>query len=243
VASVLAALIVPVTNVAYPRLSELVALGDETALANQYHKFAQLLSVGVLPPAIILCLFSREIILLWTGDVAMAAAVAPLLSIWVIGTALNGLMHIPYVAQLAHGWPQLAMRMNALAVVAVIPALLILVPKHGAIAAAWIWVAINAAYLVFGVTAMHRRILRAEKWKWYGQDVLMPLAAGLFVAALMLFLHANSPDLNRLEELAFLVATGLALGLTMALAVPCGRKLILSAVHLVSSQATHPSRP
>lgn len=243
VSGALAALIIPVTNVAYPRLSELVAIGDEAALAAQYHKFAQLVSVGVLPPAVVLCLFSRETIFLWTGDLAMAGAVAPLLSVWVVGTALNGLMHIPYAAQLAHGWPRLALMLNAFAVIAVVPSLLVLVPMHGAIAAAWIWVAINAAYVVFGITAMHRRILRAEKWKWYAQDVLSPLVAGALVAALMLILHARNPGMGRFEEVSFLIASVLALAFAMALAVPSGRQVISTVAGLASRQARRPSRP
>ena len=226
VAGALAALIVPVTNVAYPRLSELVAIGDEAALAVQYHKFAQLVSIGVLPPATVLCLFSRQIVYLWTGDPAMADAVAPLLSVWVVGTALNGLMHVPYAAQLAHGWPRLAIGMNAVAVVAVMPLLLILVPRYGALAAAWIWVAINASYVLFGISAMHRRILLSQKWKWYVQDVLSPLAAGSVVAALMLVLHASYPGMNQSRELSFLLAGVLALGLAMTLAVPSGRQAL-----------------
>lgn len=240
VAGALAAAIVPVTNVAYPKLSELVALGDEAALAAQYHKFAQLVSVGVLPPALVLCLFAREIIELWTGDAAMASAVAPLLSVWVVGTALNGLMHIPYAAQLAHGWPRLALAMNALALLLVIPALMILVPRHGAIAAAWIWIATNACFVVFGIAAMHRRIMRSEQWKWYAQDVLSPLAAGAVVAALMVVLHAGLPTTSRLGELLFLVAGLLALGLAMALAVPWGRRALSIVVGYASRQASSP---
>lgn len=240
VAGALAALIVPVTNVAYPKLSELVAIGDEAALAAQYHKFAQLVSIGVLPPAVVLCLFSREVIHLWTGDRAMANAVAPLLSVWVVGTALNGLMHVPYAAQLAHGWPRLAMVMNAIAVVAVIPLLLILVPRHGAIAAAWIWVAINAGYVVFGILAMHRRILRSQQWKWYAQDVLCPLAAGAVIATLMLVVHARHPGMNRSEELSFLVGGVITLGLAMTLAVPSGRQFLSSVAGYVSRPVSRP---
>lgn len=240
VAGALAALIVPVTNVAYPRLSELVAIGDEAALAAQYHKFAQLVSIGVLPPAMVLCLFSREIVYLWTGDLAMADAVAPLLSVWVVGTALNGLMHVPYAAQLAHGWPRLAMGMNAIAVVSVIPLLLILVPRYGALAAAWIWVAINAGYVVFGISAMHRRILRSQQWKWYAQDVLSPLAAGAVVAALMLVLHASHPGMNRSREFSFLLAGVLALGLVMTLAVPSGRQLLCAIAGYATRQKARP---
>jgi O-antigen/teichoic acid export membrane protein len=226
VAGALSVLILPVYNVAYPRLSEMVALGDVDALAAQYHRFAQLLSVCIIPPALILCIFSETIVLLWTGQPATVREVAPLLSIWVVGTALNGLMYVPHAAQLAHGWPRLSTLLNAIAVVIMIPAVLVLVPRYGATSAAWIWVAINVGYVVFGVTAMHTRILAEEKWLWYGRDVLGPLAAAGLGAALLSVVHQGVPSLSRAAETAFLVGGVAILTLAAALAVPLGRQFL-----------------
>ena len=235
-AGALAAVIVPVTNVAYPRLSELVAIGDEAALAAQYHKFAQLVSIGVMPPATVLCLFSKELVYLWTGDPAMADAVAPLLSVWVVGTALNGLMHVPYAAQLAHGWPRLAMWINAISVVLAIPLLLILVPRYGALAAAWIWVAINSGYVVFGITAMHRHILKQEKWRWYLYDVSSPLAASGCAAAVVWKLHSRVAPFSRVEELCFLAGTAAVLLFSATAAVPLGRQFLFAAANTLKAK-------
>jgi O-antigen/teichoic acid export membrane protein len=226
VSGALAVLITPINNVAYPRLSELVAAQDEAALALQYHRFAQMLSIGILPPALVLCLFSEDILRVWTSDPVTAHAVAPLLSVWVVGTALNGLMHVPYAAQLAHGWPRLSAIFNTVAVLFMVPSLLFLVPRYGAVAAAWIWVAVNSGSIVFGVTAMHRRILVLEKWAWYGRDTLGPLVAGSIAAALMWLLHKNATGMSRPREAVFLIAGTLALALATALAAPLGRQFL-----------------
>ena len=235
-ASALSVLIAPINNVAFPVLSEGVATGDTSSLASHYHKFAQLLSIGIFPLAIVLCLFSENILFLWTGDSGTAFAVAPLLSVWVIGTALNGLMHVPYAAQLAHGWSQLSLMLNTVAVLIMVPAMVFLVPRHGAIAAAWIWVAINVGYMVFGIAAMHRRILKREKWKWYLQDVLGPLAASAFTAVGMSALHSKVQGLSRLEELCFLMAATAVLLFAATAAVPLGRQFLMSAANLVKER-------
>lgn len=236
VASALSVLIIPLTNVAYPRLSEMVATRDEVTLSQQYHRFAQLLSVGVIPPALVLCLFSERVVLLWTSDVVTAQTVAPILSIWVVGTALNGLMHLPHAAQLAHGWSRLSVMLNMSAALLMIPALLILVPRYGAVAAAWIWVAINAGYILVGIPAMHRRILLHDKWSWYGRDTLAPLAGGAVATALMWNLHRSSPGMSRMEEASFLVAASLLIALASALASPLGRQYLSSVASRINQR-------
>lgn len=228
VAGALSLLIAPIHNVAYPRLTELVAAGNEAALAREYHQFAQLLSIAVLPFTLVLCVFSREIVLLWTQDVTTAQAVAPIVSVWVAGTALNGLMHIPYAAQLAHGWAKLTIIVNAVAVVIMIPAILLLVPAYGAIAAAWIWVAINLGYIFFAVLVMHTRILRLEKWKWYAQDIIAPLAVGTLAVLVLAKLRADQSVMSRPAEAAFLLAGTLCVTLAVAVATPLGRQFLLS---------------
>lgn len=226
VAGALAVLVTPINNVAYPRLSELVAAGDVPALAHQYHRFAQLMAIGILPPAFVLCLFAERVVWVWTGDAATARTVAPLLSVWVVGTALNGLMHVPYTAQLAHGWPRLSALLNLAAVAFMVPAVLLGVPRYGAIAAAWVWVAVNVGYVVIGIGLMHRRILVGEKWSWYLRDTLAPVMACLLAVAVLWLLRQSAGALGRLSEAGFLAAGTLALGMAAALSAPLGREAL-----------------
>lgn len=229
VAGALSILVGPIHNVAYPRFSELVAAGDRRMLAEDYHRFSQLLSVAVLPATLVMSVFAREIVLLWTQDAGIAEKVAPLVSVWAIGTALNGIMHVPYAAQLAHGWTRLTVSVNGVAVALIVPATLYLVPRHGSIAAAWVWVGINASYLVFSVALMHRRILCTEKWKWYLQDLLVPLAPSAAVVATLSFLHREVGPLGRSTELAFLAFTLVAATAPALLVTRAGHGILRSA--------------
>lgn len=182
VAGALYMLIGPITQAFYPKFCELYARGDTAALANSYHKGAQLVSVMAGSAAITLIFFAETFLRLWTRDAELAGRVAVLLSLLVLGNLLNGLMWIPYQTQLAHGWTSLAVKVNIVAVALIVPAILWAVPRYGAEGAAWVWGALNAGYCVIAVQFMYRRILPAEKWRWYRQDVLMPLlAAGLAV--------------------------------------------------------------
>lgn len=202
------ALSIPISNVAFPRFTALIAAGDEKKLVEQYHKFAQLLTIAVIPAALILCFFSEEIILLWTHDIPTSKAVAPILSVLVIGTALSCLMNVPYTAQIASGWLKLTIVGNSIAVAMIIPALLILVPQHGAIAAAWVWLVVNAGIVLFSVPAMHSRILKQEKWKWYGADVFWPLVTALLFSIGMIVLFESRGAMTQLMTAAFIIGGG-----------------------------------
>ena len=182
VASALFMLISPITQAFYPRLCELHTLGDQPALVNIYHMGAQLVTVLAGSVAIVMILFSETFLRLWTQDTVLAERTAPLLSLLILGNLLNSLMWMPYQTQLAHGWTSLTVRINIIAVAVIVPAILWVTPRYGAEGAAWVWVALNAGYVLIGVQFMYRHILRAEKWAWYWNDVVKPLVAGLIVA-------------------------------------------------------------
>ena len=102
----------PVFISIYPKFTQLVSIDDQDGLIQLYHKSCQLMSVLVLPVAIIIALFSYEIIFLWTQNPITAEKTYLLVSILICGTALNGLMHLPYALQLAFGWTRLSLLKN-----------------------------------------------------------------------------------------------------------------------------------
>lgn len=233
-AGAISVLVGPIVNVATPRFTELVAAKDEKTLAEQYHKFAQLLTIVIAPASLILCFFSREIIFLWTRDVATTAAVAPIVSVWVIGTLLNGMMHVPFIAQFAYGWTRLSVIVNSIAVVIIVPAFLILVPRYGVMAAAWIWVAINTGYMLFAISAMHARILKQEKWRWYRADIFGPLLVGLSFAAGMATLAAAHTGMSGLTEAAFLAFGAFLVMIATAAVTQVGRQAMMQAKNILT---------
>ena len=186
---------------------ELFSGDDQATLVSVYHQGAQLVTIVTAPAAMLLSFFAGGVIFTWSGDAILAQNTAPILSALVLGTFLNGLMHMPYQLQLAHGWTSLVVKTNVVAVIVLIPAIFWVVPLYGALGAAWIWVALNASYALIAIQFMHRRLIPKEKWRWYFSDVLLPIAGAVGV---ILFAKALQPAgyQDRGHWLAYLLITG-----------------------------------
>jgi O-antigen/teichoic acid export membrane protein len=224
VASALGFLVAPVAVAVLPRLTELVAKSEEKALIDTYHRASQWLAAIVIPAALVMAVFAEPILQAWTGDAGLARQAAPMLALLVLGTMCNGLMNVPYLTQLAYGWTGFAVRMNIVAVAFIVPAIILAVPRFGAVAAAWAWLALNAGYVLIAIHFMHRRLLPGEKWRWYRDAVFKPLAAGsIAVTALhqWIVLPQESAPMA-----AVLVAVGLLVSGVVLLVVPASRQFL-----------------
>jgi O-antigen/teichoic acid export membrane protein len=194
VAATLSRVFSPFFAALYPRYSGLVATGDDLRLAALYHGSNQLLAVIVAPVAAVLAFFSEDVLRLWTHNPGLASRGAPILSMLVVGTGLNGMMNLPYALQLAHGWTRLAIYQNLVAVCIVVPASWSLAHRFGALGAASMWTALNLGYVLIGIPLMHRRLLSQEMKAWYLKDMLPSVAVATLTTALMRQLLDPLPD-------------------------------------------------
>lgn len=214
IAMSLGRLFTPVFYSIYPRFTQLVSIDDQDGLKLLYHKSCQFMAVLILPVAIVIALFSYEIILLWTQNTATAEKTYLIVSILICGTALNGLMNPPYALQLAFGWTRLSVYKNVIAVIILVPLIIYMAMRYGATGAASVWLLLNIGYVFFEIPIMHRRLLREEKWRWYWQDVSVPLIAGLSLAGLgRLFISGPMPQFIMLLYLIIILV--LTLGITL----------------------------
>ena len=194
VAAGMGRMIQPMFNALYPRFSRLVSLGEDKALIHLYHLSNQYLCVVVAAISVVLMVFSRDVIYLWTGDATTALKIAVPLSILVAGTALNGLMNLPYALQLAHGWTRLTVGANLVALILGIPFCIWAVGHYGIIGAAYLWLAINFGFVAIAIPLMHRRFLQGEMAKWYLRDILPPF---ITTSAVVLCMRWLMPSLSR----------------------------------------------
>jgi O-antigen/teichoic acid export membrane protein len=183
VASSLTLFTIPMFSAFFPKLSQLFAEKKESELSTLYHKGCQFLSILTFSLALTLAFFSRETLQIWIRDAATVERTHLLLSVVVVGTALNALMILPYTIQMAFGWTRLILFQNTVALLLLVPAMFLMIGKYGAIGAAIVWVVLNVAYVLFLIPLMHSRLLRGEMSRWYISDVGIPL---LIILAIVL---------------------------------------------------------
>jgi O-antigen/teichoic acid export membrane protein len=214
----------PLFQAVFPRFARLTASGDLRQLSVLYHRSAQALGVLVLPAAAVLAFFSYEIMLVWTQNTDAAVATRWVVALFAIGTAINGLMNVPYALQLAAGWTKLAMYANLVAIGLLLPAIVLLASRYGAVGAAIVWVVLNVGYATIGIAVMHRRLLRGELGRWYVKDVGLPLLASAATAGgIRLAFPAPTSSAFMLAVIALALATTY---FVTAVATPVGRKAL-----------------
>lgn len=216
VAAVLFRLIAPVFTAYYPRLTELVSKGDREGVINTYHQGSQLMAAVIFPVALVLVFFSKEILEIWTHNPNLVLHTSLLVSLLVIGNMLNGVMHLPYALQLAHGWTKLAFFQNVIAVIVLAPAIYFATLRWGPVGAAVVWIVLNTGYILITIHVMHRRLLNKEKWRWYTKDVVKPLAGALVVGMIGRVLLLDNSMTIFTKAWSILVVLGLMIVVVLA---------------------------
>ncbi len=177
-------MITPVFNAYFPRFSALASSSDKAVMRQCYHNAAQVMSVLILPLAVTMGVYSPEIAFLWLQNSSIAKNVAPITSLLVIGTCLNGLMYIPFALQLAYGNTKIGLYISLCLVAGLVPAMIFATFQYGTLGAAAMWGVINGLYLLVGLPITHKYLLPRQTGSWLRFDVLPPLAAAFVVAGL-----------------------------------------------------------
>ena len=173
-----------VFNTIFCRFSALVAAGNEAALKHLYHRCTQLMAVLILPLAAVLALFSTDILQLWTRNEVVAQNAGPIATLLVVGSAVNGLLNLPYALQLANGWTSLNLRLGIFLTLVFAPAIWYMAKLYGATGAASVWIALNFCNMAISVPLMHRRLLKGEMLRWFTEDCGSVFAVVLIVVGI-----------------------------------------------------------
>jgi len=182
--SLLRIIVIPVYNSIYPKLTQLVSIGDEKRVSNFYHESCQFMSALLLPVASTVVFFSYEILLLWTQSIDVAEKTHILVRILICGSAINGVMYCPVALQMAYGWTKLSFCKNLIALFLLVPMLIFLTRYYGAAGGASVWLILNIGYILLEIPVLHHRLLKNEKWPWYLKDICCPLLAAMMTAAI-----------------------------------------------------------
>ena len=172
----------PIYTVLFPVFSQKAAGGDDAGLRQTYHWGCQLASVVMLPPTVVIALFSYDVLLVWTRDAVTASNTSRLVTLLMIGACLSALLYLPYALQLAFGQTRYILYTLLVALLVLLPTIVVLTVRYGAVGAAGVWTAVNLVQVAVAMHFTDRRFIPGERKRWFLVDVGRPMLAVLGVA-------------------------------------------------------------
>lgn len=240
-ASALYILLTPTFNNIFPRFSARIAADQHSELEQDYRQGTRLLCSALFPAALAGVFFSYEVLAVWTGNRDLAAAVSPVLSLLLLGGALNGAMHFPYALQLAAGKSQLPFLINSILCVVFVPLVVTLAGAFGMRGGAAAWLILNVIYLLMGTWLTHRVLLRGIGLRWLAYDVIAPLCLCLAAIASGKALIANFTTEPWVALGVAVILTLLTAGVCAAIFVPRALSWLLGNMIKPGPEPTHQS--
>jgi O-antigen/teichoic acid export membrane protein len=177
-----------------PRMVRAHAEGNADELVHRYNQTTQLTAIAAFPAALVLALFARQTLWVWTGNQEIARTASGVLSLYALGNGLLAIGGLPLQLQIAAGRMRLHLVGTALFVILFIPMLWWLTTIQGMTGAGLAWLAINLLFVACWVPVAHRRFLPAPHLHWLVAQVLAVLAPTATVAIVLRFVLPWSSD-------------------------------------------------
>jgi O-antigen/teichoic acid export membrane protein len=167
--------VAPINIAFFPRFTALVVAKNRSELALTYHKACRLVATVTFPVGLVLVVFAKDILLIWTKDTTTVSHTTLMVQILVTGSVFNSLMVMPYILLLANGRTRFTFYQNVISCVILVPLLFWWVHVYGAVGGTLVWLTVNAGCIIFSMPLIHAKLLPGELKTWYFKDTLLPL--------------------------------------------------------------------
>ncbi|RYD88256.1 MAG: hypothetical protein EOP54_27530, partial [Sphingobacteriales bacterium] len=214
----------PITQSYFPKFSTLVAQHKTEELKTVYHEGCRLVTLLVIPFAMLLALFSHEILSVWTSNALTVEHSWKIVSVVATAVAVHSLMFMPYMLSLAFGNTKLAFYTNIVILIILIPGTILSAMHYGAIGGAICFLLINIIYFFVNPVLIHRLFLKGETFYWYWNDTISPviICSVVMLAARFFFWNHHFGKFATIIALASIGISGFAATLLSSKALRLG---------------------
>jgi len=191
IASMIYMIVGPISQSYFPKFSILLTENKITELKKIYHQGCQMVTLLVVPFALFLALFSKEILFIWTHNTVTVQNTWKITSIVTLAVAIHCLMFIPYMLCLTYSYTKLALYINISILVLMIPGTIFSAIYFGGVGGATCWLIINIIYFFVNPVLIHRLFLKGEAFNWYWNDTFKPVIVCILVFIAARFYMSN----------------------------------------------------
>jgi O-antigen/teichoic acid export membrane protein len=181
-------IITPIALAILPRLVKFSELEENIKLKKLFHQNSVIISSLALSVALVLFLFTKDFITIWTHDSNIAFIINNVTKVLLLGSVFLSFQYMPYHLAIANGHTKTNVRLGIIVVVIIIPVLIIFISKFGLIGASIPWLIMNLfAYLFLGFVLINKFLINEFK-RWLVYDTLIPLTITLLIGIVSYYL-------------------------------------------------------
>lgn len=183
----------PITVSILPRMVKFAETKDKQNLTKLFHLNSFIVSSIATAGALVIFLFTKDFVLIWTHDPSIAIAIENVVKVLLLGSVFLSFQIMPYHLAIANGHTKTNVRLGIIAIILIIPSLFIFVKQYGLIGATFTWLIMNIiAYLYLGYILIGK-FLKNEFKKWLLYDTMTPLIIALGVGIISNYVTCNLP--------------------------------------------------
>jgi O-antigen/teichoic acid export membrane protein len=168
-------IVTPIAVAILPRMVKYSENTEKDELIKLFHVNTFVLSALATSGAMVLFLFTKDFLLIWTNDILIVNEIEAVTKVLLIGGLFLSFQYMPYHLAIAHGHTKTNVRLGVVSLICIIPALVYFVKQFGLIGATYTWLIINmVAYFYLGYFIISR-FLKNEFKRWLINGTLIPL--------------------------------------------------------------------
>ncbi|WP_429192652.1 oligosaccharide flippase family protein [Aeromonas salmonicida] len=202
----------PLSQAVSPRLAALHAQNNKSEIVSVYRSASRVMAMIIAPVSILMGVFSREVVYIWTGSWVISDNVAPIMHWYAWGNGALALTGLSYYLQCAYGNIRLHVIGNVIFALTIIPAIYFSTKYFGAVGAAKVWCISNVIFMIVWSGVVHRCFMPNQHTRWIFND-LSPFFTTPIILCLIYFSYGYLLIIDlysRFEIMMYLSIVGLA---------------------------------
>lgn len=186
-------IITPIAVAILPRMVKYSEKTEKDKLTKLFHVNSFILSALATSGAMVLFLFTKDFIFIWTHNIIIANTIVNVTRVLLLGGVFLSFQYMPYYLAIANGHTRTNVRLGIVAVICIIPALIFFVKQYGLIGATYTWLIMNLfAYFYLGYFIISK-FLKNEFKRWLINGTLTPLIIAILIGVVSHFLTLDLP--------------------------------------------------
>jgi O-antigen/teichoic acid export membrane protein len=215
-------LVNPISIALLPKFTALYSAGKNKEAYSLFYKINLLVSILVFSITVIMAIFAKELVWIWTGNQDIAEKVHVYIPIIAMSVAMLSLAMLPYNIAIANGYTELNNLIGIVSLIFILPGYWLATKYFGAIGVAYVYCGVQTMSTLVYIYFINKKFLKIKSvFKLlYIKQMLFPLIVSLSVALVFSFIPGWISQ-NRIYSFIWIgIAASITFVFTILLLVP-----------------------